>query len=106
MVEREKVVTVGTLSEGENKRFENSTKRAERRSERQKTKRQIFANSQPDNKENLSGSKSISPHRTFTSDYSSEEAEQENLSSKPCSAHEIYKQAGDWWKYVFMLSKS
>ncbi|XP_017764735.1 PREDICTED: uncharacterized protein LOC108554098 isoform X2 [Eufriesea mexicana] len=97
MVERKKVVTVEAISEGENKRLENSTKRAERRSERQKTKRQIFANGQPDNKENLSGPKSISPHRTFTSDYSSEEAEHGDLSNKPCSAHEIYKQAGDWW---------
>lgn len=38
-------------------------------------------------------------HRTFTSDYSSEETEQEE-SDKSYSAHEIYKKAGDWWKYV------
>lgn len=39
----------------------------------------------------------------LTSDYSSEEGEREDLPSRPSTAHEIYKQAGDWWKYVFQM---
>ncbi|XP_012243955.1 uncharacterized protein LOC100741474 isoform X2 [Bombus impatiens] len=107
IVERKKeILTVETTLGDKNKRIENPsvyTKRGERRSERQKAKKQIFANGQTDNKEGSfeyksgESQKNIFPHRTITSDYSSEETEQEELSDRSCSAHEIYKQAGDWW---------
>ncbi|CAK9802684.1 Klaroid protein [Anthophora quadrimaculata] len=105
IIEREKNITAsGTLSEGENKRLENSSvsaKKLERRSERQKARRQIHVNGQTDSKADLCGHKnesceSTSPHKTVTSDYSSEEGERDS-SNRPSSAHEIYKQAGDWW---------
>ncbi|KAG5328055.1 SUN1 protein, partial [Acromyrmex charruanus] len=78
-------------------------KKAERRSERQRAKRQIFVNGQSESKEDASGKKaerrhrSVTPRRVFTSDYSSEEGEREDPPSRPGSAYEIYKQAGEWW---------
>jgi len=83
-----------------------TTRKAERRSERQRAKRQIFVNGQSESKENVSNQKaeqkrkSVTPHRILTSDYSSEEGEREDPPSRPGSAYEIYKQAGEWWKYV------
>ena len=112
---KKEIVTVDTTLGNKSKHIENSsfyTKKGERRSERQKAKKKIFANGQTDNKEDSlvhkseKGDKSIFLHRTFTSDYSSEETEQEDTPHKLCSAHEIYKQAGDWWEYVLVLSKS
>ncbi|XP_018364783.1 PREDICTED: uncharacterized protein LOC108762328 isoform X2 [Trachymyrmex cornetzi] len=76
-------------------------KKAERRSERQRAKRQIFVNGQSDSKEDASDKKaerrhrSVTPRRVFTSDYSSEEGEREDPPSRPGSAYEIYKQAGE-----------
>lgn len=81
-----------------------TTRKAERRSERQRAKRQIFINGQSESKENVSNQKaeqkrkSVTPHRILTSDYSSEEGEREDPPSRPGSAYEIYKQAGEWWK--------
>ncbi|XP_076246899.1 uncharacterized protein LOC143186917 isoform X2 [Calliopsis andreniformis] len=82
-------------------------KKVERRSERQKVKRGIFANGQKQNSEDQTGQNSQRNctgtivqeklHRVLTSDYSSEEGEREDELNKPSSAHEIYKQAGDWW---------
>ncbi|EFN86430.1 hypothetical protein EAI_05268 [Harpegnathos saltator] len=78
-------------------------RKAERRSERQRAKRQIFVNGQSESKEDISDQKielkrkSITPRRILTSDYSSEEGEREDLPSRPGSAYEIYKQAGEWW---------
>ncbi|XP_012149292.2 uncharacterized protein LOC100875464 isoform X1 [Megachile rotundata] len=106
IAESKREVVVDASSEGESKKLENTwvgTKRVERRSERQKAKRQTFTNGQTDNKEDSFGRKSeksrksTSPRRIITSDYSSEEGEREDLSNRPNSAHEIYKQAGDWW---------
>ncbi|GAB1863849.1 Protein unc-84-like protein A [Camponotus japonicus] len=80
-----------------------TTRKAERRSERQRAKRQIFVNGQSESKENVSNQKaeqkrkSVTPHRILTSDYSSEEGEREDPPSRPESAYEIYKQAGEWW---------
>lgn len=82
-----------------------TTRKAERRSERQRAKRQIFANGE--SKEDTLDQKaerkrkSVTPRRILTSDYSSEEGEK-HPSSRPRSAYEIYKQAGDWWKYVYL----
>ncbi|XP_034189562.2 uncharacterized protein LOC117608476 [Osmia lignaria lignaria] len=106
MESRKESSTLDTLSEEECRKLENTctgTKRVERRSERQKAKRQTFSNGQTDNKEDPSGRKnekgrrSVSPRRIITSDYSSEEGEREDSSNRPKSAHEIYEQAGDWW---------
>lgn len=83
-----------------------TTRKAERRSERQRAKRQLFANGQSESKEDTSDRKteqkhkSITPRRILSSDYSSEEGEREDPPSRPGSAYEIYKRAGDWWKYV------
>ena len=84
---------------------ENSNvKKVERRSERQRVKRQIFANGQSEVKENAENSKterkrkSVTPRRVMTSDYSSEDGEREDPPSRPGSAYEIYKKAGEWWK--------
>ncbi|PBC25807.1 SUN domain-containing protein [Apis cerana cerana] len=96
-IEKKKEVTIETL-EHESKQFENSSiniKKGECQSKQQKAKEQVFANGQTDNKEVSFGYKK-KKHRTFTSDYSSEETEQEE-SDKSYSAHEIYKKAGDWW---------
>lgn len=87
-----------------------SVKKVERRSERQKAKRQIFSNGQSETSENRNNSKTererqgSTPRLIFTSDYSSEEGdhedreEREDPPSRPGSAYEIYKRAGDWWK--------
>lgn len=89
-----------------------TTRKAERRSERQRAKRQIFANGQSESKEDTSDRKveqkhkSITPRRILTSDYSSEEGEREDPPSRPGSAYEIYKQAGEWWKYVLNFTMS
>lgn len=113
IIERKEVET--PVKDASGHQYKNSqdvsviTKKIERRSERQKVRRGIFANGQKQSKEDLSNqnnekkSKDTSSHRTFTSDYSSEEGEREDRSSEPSSAHEIYKQAGDWWKYVFAI---
>lgn len=85
-----------------------TTRKPERRSERQKAKRQIFVNGQSESKENVSNQKaeqkrkSVTPHRVLTSDYSSEEGEREDPPSRPGSAFKIYKRAGEWWKYVHL----
>ncbi|XP_031364516.1 uncharacterized protein LOC102678671 [Apis dorsata] len=99
----EKKKEIETL-EHESKQFKNSSiniKKGECQSKQQKAKEQVFANGQTDNKEvfeykKKKNHKSTFLHRTFTSDYSSEETEQEE-SDKLYSAHEIYKKAGDWW---------
>jgi len=84
-------------------------KKAERRSERQRAKRQIFVNGQSESKEDAPDKKaerrhrSVTPRRVFTSDYSSEEGEREDPPSRPGSAYEIYKQAGEWWKYEYFI---
>lgn len=110
MNEQSTEAKVESKEERVDKRAENSfyaTKKIERRSERQKTKRHTFANGHTESKDNSRGRraeksiKNISQPRILTSDYSSEEGEREDLSNRPGSAHEIYKQAGDWWKYVF-----
>ncbi|XP_031843742.1 uncharacterized protein LOC116431864 isoform X2 [Nomia melanderi] len=106
IMERKGVVPLDTLSENHNKRQENSStgiKKAERRSERQKAKREILENGQNEKKDDSFygkyeiEDKNISAHRTITSDYSSEEGEKEDVTNRPSTAHEIYKQAGDWW---------
>lgn len=96
--------TQSTKSEGSTV----TTRKAERRSERQRAKRQIFINGQSESKENMTNQKteqkrkSVTPHRILTSDYSSEEGEREDPPSRPGSAYEIYKQYGEWWKYVYL----
>lgn len=84
-----------------------ATRRPERRSERQRAKRQIFVNGQSESKENTldrkaeQKRKSVTPCRILTSDYSSEEGEkEEDPLSRAGTAYEIYKHAGEWWKYV------
>ncbi|XP_011707147.1 PREDICTED: uncharacterized protein LOC105462321 [Wasmannia auropunctata] len=78
-------------------------RKAERRSERQRAKRQIFANGQSESKEGTSDQRaerrrrSVTPRRVLTSDYSSEEGEREDPPSRPGSAYAIYKRAGEWW---------
>lgn len=100
----------GSLTDNQSTKSESSvviTKKAERRSERQRAKRQIFANGQSESKEDISEQraerrrKSVTPRRVLTSDYSSEEGEREDPPSRPGSAYEIYKRAGEWWKYVY-----
>ncbi|XP_011166147.1 uncharacterized protein LOC105200352 isoform X2 [Solenopsis invicta] len=96
-----------SLTDNQSTKSESSvvvTKKAERRSERQRAKRQIFANGQSESKDDVSDQKaerkrkSVTPRRVLTSDYSSEEGEREDpLSRSASSAYEIYKQAGDWW---------
>lgn len=80
-----------------------TTKKVERRSERVRVKRHILTNGQGDLQDNALSierteqkSKSLTPKRT--SDYSSDDGEKEDPPSRPGSAYEIYKQAGDWWK--------
>lgn len=84
-----------------------SAKKVERRSERQRIKRQIFANGQSDSKDDSSDTKSetterkrksVTPKRPMTSDYSSEEGDREDGLSRPGSAYEFYKQHGEYWK--------
>ncbi|XP_076685866.1 klaroid protein isoform X3 [Andrena cerasifolii] len=102
---KEEVITPKDSSEHRHRKLENSiaTKKVERRSERQKSRREIFTNGQNEIKEDLASQKndekcqSIFSCRTFGSDYSSEEGEREEPSSKQNSAHEIYKRAGEWW---------
>ncbi|XP_015109472.1 uncharacterized protein LOC107036204 [Diachasma alloeum] len=78
-------------------------KKIERRSERQRVKRQLLTNGQGEARERQSidksdqNRKSVTPKRTITSDYSSEEGEREDPPSRSTSAYEIYKQAGDYW---------
>jgi hypothetical protein len=100
----------GSMTDNQSTKSESSiiiTRKPERRSERQRAKRQIFANGQNESKEDTLDqkaerkSKSVTPRRILTSDYSSEEGEREDPPSRPGSAYEIYKQAGDWWKYVY-----
>ncbi|XP_076629520.1 uncharacterized protein LOC143345861 [Colletes latitarsis] len=88
--------------ESQSKRPENPTRKMERRCERQKVKRDIFTNGQNEkdnsfNRKIETRYKSSSPRRTVTSDYSSEEEKREDVPKRPTTAHEIYKQAGDWW---------
>lgn len=99
-----------SLTDNQSTKSESSvitTKKAERRSERQRAKRQIFVNGQSESKEDTSDQKaerrrkSVTPRRVLTSDYSSEEGEREDPPSRPGSAYEIYKQAGEWWKYAY-----
>ncbi|XP_063977978.1 klaroid protein-like isoform X2 [Diachasmimorpha longicaudata] len=78
-------------------------KKVERRSERQRVKRQLLTNGQGEARERQSldksdeKHKSETPKRTITSDYSSEEGEREDPPNRSASAYEIYKQAGDYW---------
>lgn len=105
---KEEVIAPKDLSQHRHRKLENSiaTKKVERRSERQKSRREIFTNGQNEITEDLASRKndekcqSTFSCRTFGSDYSSEEGEREDPSNKQTSAHEIYKRAGDWWKYV------
>lgn len=98
-----------SLTDNQSTKSESSvvtTKKTERRSERQRAKRQIFVNGQSENKEDASDKaeprhRSVTPRRVLTSDYSSEEGEREDPPSRPGSAYEIYKQAGEWWKYEY-----
>lgn len=84
-----------------------TTRKAERRSERQRVKRQIFANGQSESKEHTPDQKaeqkrkSVTPNRILTSDYSPDTGGKANPPKRPRSAHEIYQQAGEWWKYVY-----
>ncbi|KZC05075.1 hypothetical protein WN55_08680 [Dufourea novaeangliae] len=107
MEEKEEDTSAEALFESRNKRTENSSasaRKVERRSGRQKAKREILANGQGEKTDDSPGAKQQkkynNPHRTVTSDYSSEEGEKEDLPNRPSTIHEIYKQAGDWWKYV------
>ncbi|KAF7407274.1 hypothetical protein HZH66_001811 [Vespula vulgaris] len=107
IIENEQEPISEITSESQSKQSDSSvfvaSKKLERRSERQRAKRQIFVNGQDDTKEETSYNlpeqvrKSVTPHRVLTSDYSSEEGEREDLPSRPGSAYEIYKQAGEWW---------
>jgi len=99
-----------SLTDNQSTKSESSlitTRKAERRSERQRAKRQTFVNGQSESKEDVSDQKiqrrrkSVTPRRVLTSDYSSEEGEREDPPSRPGSAYEIYKQAGEWWKYAY-----
>ncbi|XP_014472297.1 PREDICTED: uncharacterized protein LOC106743199 [Dinoponera quadriceps] len=101
---KEEGSVVESVTDNQSTKSESSIPRkAERRSERQRAKRQIFANGQSENKEDTSDQKverkhkSVTSHRILTSDYSSEEGEREDPPSRPGSAYEIYKQAGEWW---------
>lgn len=87
--------------------FTKSTSKKERRSERQRLKKQILENGQIEVKDDSSDTKSetkerkresITPKRIITSDYSSEEGEREDVPSRPSSAYEFYKQYGEYWK--------
>lgn len=112
MIEENKEGSVtGSMTDNQSTKSESSaitTRKAERRSERQRAKRQIFVNGQSESKENVTNQKaeqkrkSVTPHRILTSDYSSEEGEREDPPSRPGSAYEIYKQYGEWWKYVHL----
>ncbi|KAG7199545.1 hypothetical protein KM043_014156 [Ampulex compressa] len=107
IVEGKDEVTVDATLETHSKRSEssmsNAIKKAERRSERQRAKRQTFANGQNEAKASSFERKeeqkrrSASPRKILTSDYSSEEGEREDPPSRPGSAYEIYKQVGEWW---------
>ncbi|XP_011310199.1 uncharacterized protein [Fopius arisanus] len=89
--------------EKENSVPPSTIKKVERRSERQRVKRQLLTNGQGEARERQSPDKndekrkSMTPKRTITSDYSSEEGEREELPNRSASAYEIYKQAGDYW---------
>lgn len=79
----------------------NPNRRTERRSERQRIKRQIFANGQSELKDNGQIDhklQSTTPEIAMTSDYSFEEGDRDDTSPPPTSAYEIYKQSGEWWK--------
>ncbi|XP_015606982.1 uncharacterized protein LOC107273372 isoform X2 [Cephus cinctus] len=105
--EKKEEVHVEDTTDTQSRKSEGSTssvtKKAERRSERQRAKKQIFVNGQGDSKNDSLDDKverkrkSITPRRILTSDYSSEEGEREDPPSRPGSAYEIYKQAGEWW---------
>lgn len=77
-----------------------STKKVvERRSERQKIKKQIFANGQSENspkKLELENKKNLGSK--ITTDYSSKDSQEENLLNKSNPTYEFYKQQGDYWK--------
>lgn len=79
-------------------------RKSTRRSERQRVKRQTVTNGQSEAKDNAANAKmerkrkSITPKKLLTSDYSSEDGEREDPPSRPGSAYEIYKRAGEWWK--------
>jgi hypothetical protein len=84
-----------------------STRKMERRSERQRLKKQIYANGQIDVKDDSSDTKSetkegkresLTPKRIITSDYSSEEGDREDVPSRPNSAYEFYKQYDEYWE--------
>ncbi|XP_043477505.1 uncharacterized protein LOC122508293 isoform X2 [Leptopilina heterotoma] len=78
-------------------------KKSTRRSERQRVKRQTVSNGQNEVKDNAANAKierkrkSVTPKKMLTSDYSSEDGEREDPPSRPGSAYEIYKKAGEWW---------
>lgn len=80
-----------------------TVRKVERRSERQRVKRQqLIANGQSEAYENSLNSQTEKRNRSatprkiiITSDYSSEGSERED---HPKRAHEIYREAGEWWK--------
>ncbi|XP_014207848.1 uncharacterized protein LOC106638957 [Copidosoma floridanum] len=97
---------VAATTPSKNTTFETSTvkKKAERRSERQRIKKQIFANGQSESVDDSSDAnteikdrKSFISKRLITSDYSSEDCDREDIPSRPTSVHEFYKQQGDYW---------
>ena len=82
-------------------------RKPERRSERQRMKKQIAADSPSGEQDDVSDTKSetyndkrdsVTPKRTMTSDYSSEDGDREDVSDKQNSAYEFYKKQGEWWK--------
>ncbi|XP_011880580.1 PREDICTED: SUN domain-containing protein 2-like isoform X2 [Vollenhovia emeryi] len=96
----------GSLTDNQSTKSESSavvTRKPERRSERQRAKKQMFVNGQSESMEDASDQKaerrrrSVTPRSFFTSDYSSEEGEKDDRSSRAGSAYEIYKLAGEWW---------
>ncbi|KAJ8683482.1 hypothetical protein QAD02_019274 [Eretmocerus hayati] len=86
--------------------FQSTAKKSERRSERQKIKKQVTVNGQIGSKaytnsqksENQEKSKVVTAvQKNLTSDYSSEEGDKEEGLSRSNSAYEFYKQQGDYW---------
>ncbi|XP_044582005.1 uncharacterized protein LOC123263369 isoform X2 [Cotesia glomerata] len=77
-----------------------TVKKIDKRSERRRVRRQDNVHGQGELKESKSikiSSKSLSPNKIITSDYSSDEGKFHDSSRSPRSAYEIYKQVGDWW---------
>lgn len=88
--------------ESQNEKSALSTvKKVDKRTERRRVRSQANVNGQGELKESKSitiSSKSLSPNKIITCDYSSDEEKFHDSSRSPRSAYEIYKQAGDWWE--------